>query len=240
MPNIKIHKSQYSLKTAFEDEHLPRALKKGRRLLNPVDRISEIIFGLIMALSFTCTISVVESGKADVKDILIGAIGCNLAWGLVDAIMFVLTGLAEQGRGRMILRYIRSTNAPEKAIEAISEALPPVVTGAMKTEDFDTIRKRLSDLPESDLRVRVSKADLKMATGVFLLVFLSTFPVAIPFKFIDNIKTAMRVSNGIAIVLMFVGGWMLAGYSGYNKWRMGLFMVILGILLVAITILLGG
>ncbi|MDI3320934.1 VIT1/CCC1 transporter family protein [Pinibacter soli] len=229
-----------SSRTSLKDEHPPRALQKGRRLLNPVDRISEIVFGLIMALSFTCTISVVESGKADVKDVLIGAIGCNLAWGLVDAIMFVLTGLAEQGRGRMILRYIRSTSTPEKAREAISDALPPVVSAAMKNEDFETVRKRLLDLPESSLRVRIKTTDIKMALGVFLLVFLSTFPVAIPFKFIDDIKLAMRVSNGIAIVLMFVGGWMLAGYSGYNKWRMGLFMVLLGILLVAITIFLGG
>ena len=44
------------------------------RLLNPIERISEILFGLIMALSFTCAISVAEVDRIDVKEILIGAL----------------------------------------------------------------------------------------------------------------------------------------------------------------------
>ena len=70
-----------------------REPKTNKRLLNPIDRISEILFGLIMALTFTCTISVFEADKAVVKDMLIGAIGCNIAWGLVDAVMYSLLHL---------------------------------------------------------------------------------------------------------------------------------------------------
>src|SRR3954447_6707071 len=83
-----------------------------KRLLNPVDRISEVLFGLIMALTFTCTISVAEADRAEVRDMLIGAIGCNIAWGLVDAVMFILTGMAEKGRGKTILYFLRKTNQP--------------------------------------------------------------------------------------------------------------------------------
>ena len=85
-----------------------------KRLLNPVERISEVLFGLIMALTFTCTISVAEADRTEVRDMLVGAIGCNIAWGLVDAVMFILTMLAEKGHGRTILNFIRKTSRMKK------------------------------------------------------------------------------------------------------------------------------
>ena len=202
--------------------------------------MSEILFGLIMALSFTCTISVATADGAEVRDMLIGAIGCNLAWGLVDAIMFLLTGLAERGRGKIILNFVRKTKAEEKARELISEALPPVLSSVTGAETLESMRKALITIPESSLRVRLTMTDLKMALGIFLLVFVSTFPVALPFTFIRDVNLALRVSNVVAITLMFIAGWLLAKYSGYNRWFMGIAMILLGVVLVALTIVLGG
>lgn len=211
-----------------------------RRLLNPVERISEILFGLIMALTFTCTISVAQADRAEIRDLLIAAIGCNIAWGLVDAVMYILTGLAEKGRGRSILRFIRKTSQTDKAREFISDALPPVVASTLTTENLEEIRKCLNKIPESSLKIRLNSADFKQALAIFLLVFFSTLPVAIPFVFINEVQVALRVSNLVAILLMFLSGWMLARYGGYNKWIMGLTMTLLGVILVLITIALGG
>ena len=58
-------------------------------VLSPVDRISEMLFGLLMALTFTGAVSVAESGKAEIRTMFLAALGCNLAWGLVDAIMYL-------------------------------------------------------------------------------------------------------------------------------------------------------
>lgn len=223
-----------------DDIKIPHALRKEKRLLDPIERISEIIFGLIMALTFTCTISVAQTGRAELRDLLIGAIGCNLAWGLVDAIMYILTGLAEKGHGRIILHFVRTTGNDEKAREFIADALPPVVSETIDNEGLDIIRKGLLNLPESSLKVKITATEIKKALGIFLLVFISTFPVALPFKLIDDAALALRVSNATAITLMFICGWLLARYSGYNKWFMGFFMILLGVVLVAITILLGG
>lgn len=232
--------AEIGMTDAHEGDQLPHALRKDRRLLNPVERISEVIFGLIMVLAFTCTISIAQTGKAEMRDMLIGAIGCNLAWGLVDAVMFILTGLAEKSHSKIILHFVRTTKNAEKAREFIAEALPPVVSTVIETEDLENIRKGLLKFPESSLCVGVTVTDLKMAVGIFLLVFLSTFPVVIPFKLIDDARMALRVSNFVAITFMFIGGWLLARYSGYNKWFMGFFMILLGVVLVAITIALGG
>src|SRR5205809_362253 len=122
----------------IEEELLPTYTKE-KRLLDPIDRISEVLFGLIMALTFTCTISVAEAGRTEVRDMMIGAIGCNIAWGLVDAVMFIVTLLTEKSRGKTILSFIRKTNDAEKAREFIADALPPLVTSVMETENLEQI-----------------------------------------------------------------------------------------------------
>jgi hypothetical protein len=69
-----------------------------RRLLDPLDRVSEVLFGLIMAVTIVGSLSIATAGQAEVRTVLIGALGCNIAWGLVDAVMYVLRGMAERAR----------------------------------------------------------------------------------------------------------------------------------------------
>ena len=78
------------------------------------------------------------------------------------------------------------------------------------------------------------------ALGVFLLVFLSTFPVVIPFLFMKNALLALRVSNAIAIVMLFATGYAFGRITGRRPWMMGIAMVILGAVLVGLTMALGG
>ena len=130
---------------SLNDTDDPPAIQpaKEKRLLNPVDRISEILFGLIMALTFTCTISVAEADRSEVRDMLIAAIGCNIAWGIVDAVMFILTNLAEKGHGKSILMFVKKTKQSEKARQLIAETLPPVVASVLETQQLEDIRKAL-------------------------------------------------------------------------------------------------
>ena len=78
------------------------------------------------------------------------------------------------------------------------------------------------------------------AVAVFLWVFLITFPVIIPFVFMHNALVALRVSNGIAIALLFLTGYRFGGAAGLHPWTTGIVMVIVGVVLVAGTIALGG
>jgi hypothetical protein len=220
--------------------HVIKEPVKTKRLLDPVERISEILFGLIMALTFTCTLSVAESNREDVRLMLVGAIGCNIAWGLVDAVMYLLSVLAYRGHGARILRFIKGSDLSDKARTHISSALPPVVASVLTGDQLEHIRQRLMTLPPEKMKVKLTFADFKTAFGIFLLVFLSTLPVAIPFMFIQEPQLAMRLSNLVAIILMFACGWFLAGYGGYNRLFMGMSLVFLGVILVAVTILLGG
>lgn len=211
-----------------------------KRVLEPIDRVSEVLFGLIMVLTFTGSLSVAEAGRDNVRAMLIGALGCNLAWGLIDAILYLMGCLAEKGRGLATLQAVRRTADPRKAEQLIGDALPPVVASVLQPEELSSLHQRLRQLPEPPERARLNAADWKGALGVFLLVFLSTLPVAMPFVLMHKTEPALRVSNAIAIILLFATGFAFGRMTGRHPWVVGLSMVALGGVLVALTIALGG
>ena len=214
--------------------------KSSKRVLEPIDRVSEVLFGLIMVLTFTGSLSVAEAGREDVRTMLIGALGCNLAWGIIDAVLYLMGGLAEKGRGLITLRAVRKSVDPQQAQRLIADALPPVLASILEPAELESMRLRLTQLPEPPQRARLNKDDWLGALGVFLLVFLATFPVVIPFIFMHDARSALRVSNAVAIVLLFLTGYTFGRITGRNPWVVGLAMVVLGSILVAMTMALGG
>jgi hypothetical protein len=211
-----------------------------RRVLEPSERIAEVLFGLIMVLTFTGSLSVAEAGREDVRDMLIGALGCNVAWGIIDGILFLMSSLAERGGGLRTFHAVRQARDANEAQALIAGALPPVIAQVLEPEELQAVRRRLQKLPEPPARARLTATDWSGAFRVFLLVFLSTFPVALPFLFLGDAAFALRVSNGVAIVLLFVCGIAYGRCVGRTPWLVGLSMVVLGAVLVALTIALGG
>lgn len=211
-----------------------------KRVLDPVSRISEILFGLIMVLTFTGSLSVATAGRAEVREMLVGALGCNLAWGIIDGILYLMGVLAEKGRGLSALRAVHASSDPERGRAVVADALPPLVVSVLEPAQLESIRQRLVQLPHPGARARLERSDWKGALGVLLLVFLSTFPVALPFFFVRDAHLALRLSNVVAIALLFVCGYRVARLTGHSPWGAGLGMVALGTLLAAMTIALGG
>jgi len=193
-----------------------------------------------MVLSFTGSISVASADREEVRSVLIGAIGCNLAWGLVDGVMYLLTILIERGRTLSIGRAVRASQDPEHGRRLLLDALPEPMGELFEGSAIEGARKKLSALPELPESPRLHKSDWLGAVGVFLLVFLSTFPVVLPFLFFSPLHTAMRISNGVAIVMLYVVGQALGRYAGISPVRTGLVMVAIGVVLVSVTIALGG
>ena len=215
-------------------------VKRSKRLLDPIDRVSEVLFGLIMALTFTCSISAAETGREDVRTLLIGAIGCNIAWGLIDAVIFLLVNLTERARGIALLKALRGSAADTVARSIIADALPPVLAGALSHDELDKVREKLAHVSEPPERPKLGRDDYLGAVGVFLLVFLATFPVVIPFMVMSDAVTALRTSNGIALVMLYFAGYSFGRYAHYRPHLMGLLMTFIGTVLVALTIALGG
>ena len=215
-------------------------MEPSKRVLEPIDRVSEVLFGLIMVLTFTGSLSVAEAGREDVRTMLIGALGCNVAWGIIDAMLFLMGRLAGRGQDLMTYLAVRRNTDAQKAQRLIADALPPVVASILEPAELESMRRRLMQLPEPPERARLSKDEWLGSIGVFLVVFVTTFPVVIPFIFMQNVRPALHVSNAIAIVMLFLTGYAFGRITGHHPWLVGIAMVVLGGMLVAITMALGG
>jgi hypothetical protein len=215
-------------------------MESSERVLDPIDRVSEVLFGLIMVLTFTGSLSVAEAGRDDVRLMLIGALGCNVAWGIIDAMLYLMGRLADKGQGLITYLAVRRTTDPHKAQRLIADALPPVVASILEPAELETMRRRLLQLPEPPERAYLSKDEWLGFIGVFLVVFVSTFPVVLPFIFIRSVGPALRLSNTIAIVMLFLTGYAYGTITGRHPWLVGLGMVVVGSILVGMTMALGG
>jgi hypothetical protein len=211
-----------------------------QRVLDPLDRTSEILFGLIMVLTFTGSIRVAEAGQEDLRTVLQGAIGCSLAWGVVDAAMYVMAAFMTRARLVGTLKAIRRTSTPETAHRLIVGLLPSELSSVLTSSEVETLRQRLNQQDLSSTAAALTRADLLGALSVFLLVFLSMVPVVVPLVVVREPRLAMGLSNGVAVLMLFVAGWSLGRHAGRPAWRTGLGMVAIGVVLVAVTMALGG
>ena len=209
-------------------------------VLHPVDRIMELLFGLLMALSFTGAMSVAQSGREQVRELFIAALGCNLAWGLVDAVMYLVRTVVARGRSLTLLRSVRAAADAESGRAVIEGELAPVAAGLVATTEVEAIRSRIVALPEPAARARLNGDDLLAALAIFIVVVVSTFPVVLPFALMHDVAAAKNASRAIALVMLFVAGFALGRYAGYGSWRAGFMMALLGTALVGAIKALGG
>jgi hypothetical protein len=209
------------------------------RVLDPIDRISEILFGLIMALTFTLTLGVLTADDIQVRTMLLGALGCNLAWGIIDASVFLMARFNERGRNIRKLWAVRKATDPGTAHGIIADALPPLLASLLSKEQLEAMRRKLIELPEPQ-HPRLTRHDVYGAVGICLLSFLSTFPIVIPFMLIGDPRPALRISNVVAVAMLFLCGYAFGRYAGVRPWTTGLAMVAVGTALVGVAIILGG
>src|SRR6187200_1609981 len=173
-------------------------------LLDPIDRISEVLFGLIMVLTSTNTINVLSAGRADIGTMIIGALGCNLAWGIIDAALYVMGCLEERGSNLLMFRGVRQSAEPEEARRLIVDGLSEPLASVISADDAASMRLKLMQLPEPPARPSLTRDDALSALAICAWVFASTFPVVVPFFFIADVQPALRVSNAVAIAMLFV------------------------------------
>lgn len=208
------------------------------RVLDPIERVSEIVFGVLMALSITGTLSVATAGREDIRTIMLMALGCNLAWGITDAVIYLVGVATERGRKVTLLRRLHATQDVNAAHRLIADALPERLVDGTGPETLEAMRAQLIAAPVGT--AGLNARDFAGAFGVFLLVVLSTFPVVIPFLFIGEPRVALRASNLLGLATLFAGGWLLGRHAGGSPWRYGFGMAAIGAVLVVVIIALGG
>jgi len=208
-------------------------------LLDPVDRIAEILFGLIMAVTIVGSLSIANAGRNEVRTVLAAALGCNLAWGLVDAVMYLVRRLTERAHNRRLARRVLEAD-PESAQGIIRQALPDDVNTITGSEELEGMRRRLVALPVQ-VGTLLGRDDYVAAFRVFLLVVFATFPVVLPFLVTDDAGIAMATSRILTLVMLFLAGFALGRHTWHPHPAVtGVCMALLGVALIAAVKALGG
>lgn len=209
-------------------------------ILGPVDRVSELLFGLFMALTFVGAISVVNPSTGQVREMFIGAFGCNIAWGLVDAVMYLVRTLTDRGRMLTLTRAVQSEPDAKASVRIIEESLSRTARGLLSPVEIEVVRRRILAMTTLPDRPRLQRKDGLAAVAIFLIVVGSTIPVVLPFLLIPDLGSAKNVSRAIAVGMLFVGGLALGRYAGYGLWRVGFMVAGVGVALVLAINALGG
>ncbi|SAL03192.1 hypothetical protein AWB78_06534 [Caballeronia calidae] len=209
-------------------------------ILNTVDRVCELCFGLFMALTFVGAVKAVTAGEDAGYKMFLAALGCNLAWGLADAVMYLVRTLADRGQRLNLALTVRREGDQAAAVRALRDALPQALEPFVEDADLERIRARLAAVPTLPVRANFVRDDFVGALGVFLLVVLGTFPVAVPFLVLNDLTTALIASRILTLAMLFTAGFALGRYTGAGGIKAGFAMIALGVFLTIAIIALGG
>lgn len=215
------------------------------RYIDPATSLSEVLFGLIMTLTFTlgAGLMIQEEGREGARQLLIATIGCNIAWGIIDGALFLVGHLFDRGRIRALGLAVRQApsvpNATQLVAGELDEVLGPVTTDAERGALYKRIAENLRSTTVSAAK-RLGKAEWMGAWASFWLVFLTSVPAAIPFMLIDDAHQALRASNAVLLALLFATGYWWSRFTLGKPWVVGLCFLVGGIGLVAVAIALGG
>jgi VIT1/CCC1 family predicted Fe2+/Mn2+ transporter len=222
----------------------PRRSSFATRYLDPASHMGEILFGLIMTLTFTLAAGMVieEEGRAGAREMLIGILGCNLAWGLIDGVLYVLGQAFERGRLRRIGFHVRGASSDDEARRLVAAelegTLEPLADEPARGRFYEAVLQSVRSGSAKPNAIR--KDDVLGGLAAGWVVFACSFPALLPFLVLDDLRLALRVSNLILIGLLFVVGWRAALHTLTRPWLAGLTFMLVGVLLVAIAIPLGG
>jgi hypothetical protein len=214
------------------------------KYLDPATSMGEVLFGLIMTLTFTlgAGLTIQEEGREGARQLLIATIGCNIAWGVIDGVFFMLGQLFERGRRRRIVQLVRGTAQERDAKALVAGELDDVIEKVMTPEERHVLYGRIvqqirsGEMPPNP----ITRADVMGGIASFWLVFFASLPAAIPFLFIDDALLALRISNAILLGLLFWAGHRFARYTMAPPALTGLLFLLFGAALVAMAIALGG
>ena len=214
------------------------------RYVDPGETLGEVLFGLIMVLTFTVGARLLtgEDGL-DTHQLIVGAIGCNVAWGVIDGTLFALDSLFKRSRRARFYRGLKSAGSGPQALAALREEFG-LEDEPLTIQQEDRLRLYQSMLVLSDhaqlARVGLRARDFVSACVIVVLVSATALPGVVPLLLIKDPNQALRVSNFVLIGLLFIVGYWWAQYTDARPWSVGATITLLGLSLVLVAVLLGG
>jgi VIT1/CCC1 family predicted Fe2+/Mn2+ transporter len=217
-------------------------------LLDPIDTLSEVIFSVLILLTFTLAFRIfIMDGRPVtveyINDLAWAALGATVAWGVIDGIMYALFEVLGRSERHRLLWHIQAANTPDEAVAAIADEFDYMLEPITGEEQRRTLYQDILDhLHDSQPRaVGLKREDLTGGLASVLIAVLAVLPSFLPlFIFRHDYALAIRLSNVVSFAVLFAAGYEWGRYTGMSSWRTGLLVVAVGVLLVAVAIPLGG
>lgn len=220
-------------------------------LIDPIDWLSETTFSILIFLIFTLAFWLFGLSSApkqyispdEVYELLVGALGAVVAWGMIDGITYALFSVFERGERHRLLDDVQAARTNQEALEIIAEdmdyLLEPIVGEEERKALYGNI---LTHLQKSKPRnIGLKREDLIVALGHVLVAILAVIPSTIPFLVLrHDFALALRVSIIVSFVMLFIAGFRWGRYTGTSPWITGLLLTSVAVALVVIALLLGG
>lgn len=218
-------------------------LRPIHRHLDPADTLGELIFGIIMVLTFTIGARLLGPEEPlDSRELLVAALGCNIAWGIIDGFLYMLGCVYERRRLATLKSQLRQARDDPAALAVLQGELDGGLASLGSAQERDrfyaSIAAAARTAPPDP--VRVTGEDVRSALIIFVLVAVTAVPAALPFLFIDDSYLALRTSNGLLTILLFVIGYLWGKQIGGRPWLAGALIMSIGVALVLVAIPLGG
>lgn len=210
-----------------------------RPLLSPAERASEIVFGVIMTMSVTAAMELGGAQSEGTRALFAAALGCNIAWGMVDAVMYLMNILVERARVRKSAQDLKSARTEEEFRVLLGDTTPDGLVERLNSEELQRFSRWMRE-HSHELPTGLQRSDLLAALLIWLLVFVSTLPLVLPFVFLDSVESSMRVSQAIAVTILFGLGMRLGHWLGVRPGASGLAFAAVGVVITMACIAMGG
>ena len=221
------------------------------KLLDPLDRLTEGIYSVLIVLTFTLAFRVLqansvldqETASTLLSQLFVAALGCAVAWGIIDGIMYVLTSMAERSQQHRLIRAIRHAASEQEGVAMVAAELDDKLKRLASDDEREALyrdlyRKLKAMIPQP---VGFKKGDFAGALGVAIVAVTAALPVVLPLLlFQSNPPLAIRASNLVAFGMLFGMGYSWGKYIGAAPWKLGLALPMIGVVMMAVAIPLGG
>lgn len=242
-------RTAYRFKTHTAQKPSARLLD---RLLDPIEGLAETVYSILILLTFTAAYRIFSVGRNPSqpipddygRDLLLAAFGAVVAWGVIDGIMHVLLSGFERGQKRRLLQTVRAADSEQEAVDAIAGELDFVLDPITTEQDRQALYREVNAYLREDGRMQpvgLRREDFVEAAVLALVAVVSVLPALVPFVLLpDNVGVAIRLSNLISFVMLFIVGYRWGKYTGGSPWQTALLLSGMAVLMVAVAIPLGG
>lgn len=225
-------------------------IRRPKDYLYPHERLVEILYGLVIALTITSAVRVISGGGTPNINLMVTtSLGAGVSWGLIDAMLYILVVIFRKHRYTRIACKITSAKDEAEALASIQRDLEDSLVGTLDAEDQKSVyrlvlhaqrRSNKAGYTRQPKSIPIVREDVFGAVQVFFAMLLATLVVVVPLWIFEPPHVAVLASNIVAFVALFVVGFIWAKHTNIRKALFGLVLVTLGVAIVGISLVLGG